>query len=97
MELSRYLHLNPVRGKRLGEGTPAERRERLRKYEWSSYGGYAGLGKQLAWVEEEMVLAEMGGPRRGRARRYRRFVEAGLLMELTNPLEAVQWASGARE
>src|SRR3954470_1179047 len=40
LTLSRYLHLNPVRGKRLGVGTPAERRERLRAYRWSSYPGY---------------------------------------------------------
>ena len=38
-----------------------------------------------------MVLAEMGGPRRGRAVRYRRFVEEGLLREIASPLEAVQW------
>ena len=91
LELSRYLHLNPARGKVLAKGTPAERRQRLRKYVWSSYRGYAGLGKQLPFVREEMVLGEMGGPRRERARRYRRFVEEGLLRELSNPMEAVQW------
>jgi REP element-mobilizing transposase RayT len=91
LELSRYLHLNPVRGKLLGKGTPAERRQRLRKYVWSSYGGYAGLRKPLGFVREEMVLGEMGGPRRGRARRYRRFVEEGLLRELSSPMETLQW------
>jgi REP element-mobilizing transposase RayT len=91
LELSRYLHLNPVRGKRLGEGSPGERRKRLREYVWSSYRGYAGLAQPLAFVQEEMVLAEMGGPRRGRAVRYRRFVEEGLLREIASPLEAVQW------
>ena len=89
--LSRYLHLNPVRGKVLGEGSPAERRMRLRDYVWSSYRGYAGLAAPLPFVREEMVLAEMGGPRRGRALRYRRFVEEGLLREIASPLEAVQW------
>jgi putative transposase len=91
LTLSRYLHLNPVRGQRLGKGTPGQRRERLRKYVWSSYGGYAGLSKQFALVEEEMVLGEMGGLRRRRERRYRRFVEEGLLRDLTNPIEALQW------
>src|ERR1700732_3111235 len=32
LEVSRYLHLNPVRGMVLGQGTPSERRERLREY-----------------------------------------------------------------
>jgi hypothetical protein len=42
LEVSRYLHLNPVRGVVLGQGTPTERRKRLREYRWSSYRGYAG-------------------------------------------------------
>ena len=88
--LSRYLHLNPVRGMRLGEGTPSERRSRLRRFEWSSYRGYAGLAKPFPFIEEEMVLGELGG--RGRERlRYRHFVEEGLLREIESPLEAVQW------
>src|SRR5436190_7752054 len=41
--LSRYVHLNPVRGVSLGRGTPSERRKRLRAFRWSSYRGYAGL------------------------------------------------------
>jgi hypothetical protein len=41
--LTRYVHLNPVRGVSLGRGTPVERRKRLRGFKWSSYGGYAGL------------------------------------------------------
>ena len=44
--LSRYLHLNPVRGKVIGRGNPQKRRERLRRYRWSSYQGYAGLSRQ---------------------------------------------------
>jgi len=43
LEVSRYLHLNPVRGVALGQGTPIERRELLREYRWSSYRAYAGL------------------------------------------------------
>jgi REP-associated tyrosine transposase len=92
LELSRYLHLNPVRGRMLGAGEPGERRRRLRSYRWSSYLGYAGLGRQPGWMSEELVLGEFGG-RRGRERkvRYRRFVEEGLLRELRDPSEAAQW------
>jgi putative transposase len=43
LAVSRYLHLNPVRGRVLGAGDPKERRKRLRDYPWSSYRGYAGL------------------------------------------------------
>src|SRR5207253_6535646 len=54
--LSRYIHLNPVRGAALGSGTAVERRRRLRNFRWSSYRGYAGLEKPWAFVEEMMVL-----------------------------------------
>ena len=89
--LSRYLHLNPVRGAVLGAGTPAQRRGRLRVYRWSSYRGYAGLGKSFGFVEERLVLGELQTSRARERLRYRRFVEEGLVREIENPFEAVQW------
>jgi putative transposase len=89
--LSRYVHLNPVRGKVIGGGGPVERRKRLRAFKWSSYRGYAGLGAQFPFVKEEMVLGELRGPRRAERLRYRRFVEEGLLREIQSPFEAVRW------
>lgn len=89
--LSRYLHLNPVRGAVLGAGTPTQRRERLRAYPWSSYRGYAGLAKGFGFIEEELVLGELQTTRAKERQRYRRFVEEGLVREIENPFEAVQW------
>ncbi len=90
--VSRYLHLNPVRGRVIGAGDPKERRGRLRAYPWSSYRGYAGLGKQDDFVSEELVLGEFGGRLIQQDKlRYRRFVEEGLFREIENPFEAVQW------
>ena len=89
--LSRYVHLNPVRGVRLGRGIPSERRKGLRAFRWSSYRGYAGLSAPFPFVQEAMVLDELRGPRRAERLRYRRFVEEGLLREVENPFEAVQW------
>ena len=92
LSLSRYVHLNPVRGKVLGQGTPAERRQELRSYRWSSYRSYAGLETASGFVEEKLILGQMGGRRRHEQRlRYRRFVEEGLLREIESPWEAVQW------
>ena len=93
LALSRYLHLNPVRGKLLGRGTPGERRERLRKFPWSTYPGYAGLRRGWPFVEEELVLGELGSAPRGRKLRYRHFVEEGLVREIENPFEAARWQS----
>jgi REP element-mobilizing transposase RayT len=91
LSLSRYVHLNPVRGKVIGRGDPVERRKRLRGWRWSSYRGYSGLAKPERWVSQERVLGEIGGPPKERRLRYRRFVEEGLLREIESPLEAVQW------
>jgi putative transposase len=89
--LSRYVHLNPVRGVSLGRGTPAKRRKRLRAFKWSSYRGYAGLSAPWPFVQEAMVLGELRAPRRAERLRYRRFVEEGLVREIGNPFEAVRW------
>ena len=75
----------------LGRGTPVERRKRLRGFKWSSYGGYAGLSAPFSFVQEARVLGELRGPGRAERLRYRRFVEEGLLREIANPFEAVQW------
>jgi REP element-mobilizing transposase RayT len=89
--LSRYVHLNPVRGVSLGRGSPVERRKRLRAFKWSTYRGYAGLSAPLPFVQEAMVLGELRGPGRAERLHYRRFVEQGLLREIENPFEAVRW------
>src|ERR1700730_13560368 len=64
--LSRYVHLNPVRGRVIGKGDPVARRKRVRDWRWSSYCGYAELGSPDPFVDEERVLGEMGGPVRDR-------------------------------
>jgi len=89
--LSRYVHLNPLRGAVLGVGTPGERRTRLRNYPWSSYPAYAGLNKRFGFVDKEMVLGQLGGPINTRQARYRRYTEEGLLRDIENPFEAVKW------
>jgi putative transposase len=91
LSLSRYLHLNPVRGKVIGRGDPLERRKRLRAWRWSSYRSYSGLARPQPWMNEERVLGEMRGRDKGRRLRYRRFVEEGLVREIEDPLEAVKW------
>src|SRR2546423_7334566 len=91
LALSRYVHLNPVRGSYLGRGTPAERRKRLRAFKWNSYPGYAGLTKSFPLVEEMTVLDQLAGGTRAARLNYRRFVEEGLISEIENPFEAVQW------
>ena len=91
LSLSRYLHLNPVRGAQRGRGELKERRERLRAWRWSSYRGYAGLAKPEAMVSEELLFGEFGARRNERRVRYRRFVEEGLLEVVRSPFEEAKW------
>ena len=80
--LSRYVHLNPVRGKKPLVDHPSS-------WAWSSYPGYCRKSVRVDWIEYESVLAawqgEMGGKDSGLA--YRRFVESGLETPPSNPLD----------
>jgi hypothetical protein len=109
LELSRYVHLNPVRVKRMGlgkadrqkmrvgaSGAPdarvlKERIARLRRYRWSSYRAYVGLGKQPKWLECNRVLELGGGKKEERPRNYREFVESAVREGLEkSPWEEVE-------
>jgi len=68
-EVSRYIHLNPVRAKMVDD--PA-------RYQWSSFPGYCRSTRALDWMTYGRVLGEFGADA-GRARRaYRRFVQSGV-------------------
>ena len=79
-ELSRYIHLNPVRAGLVKD--PSE-------YVWSSYQYYVGKQREPDWLTTELVLGYFGGQGRSGYRRYREFVEKGLTMELESPLREV--------
>jgi putative transposase len=93
LEVSRYLHLNPVRGAVLGQGTPMERRKGLREYRWSSYRGYAGLEKMKSFLDSDPIqeVFESSSGRCWKAWEYRRWVEEGLTVEIKDPFAAVKW------
>jgi len=69
--VSRYVHLNPVRGRR-----PLV--EHPRDWPWSSYRGYAQEKARLPWLAYESVWDAWSGRGGDPRRAYRRFVEAGI-------------------
>lgn len=69
LELTRYIHLNPVRVKEVQD--PA-------KYFWSSYRTYLGKEEEKEWVDTEGVLAYFGDRDGGTRNRYRKFVLEGI-------------------
>ena len=80
IELSRYVHLNPVRAKAV---------DRPEKWRWSSYLAYINKEREKRWVEYASVLSRFGSDITTARRRYKRFVEEGLTKELPPPLEDV--------
>lgn len=68
LEVSRYIHLNPVRAR-------CVRRPEL--YRWSSYRGYHHLRRAVAWVTYRSVLGEFAQDQDKARAAYRRFVSAG--------------------
>jgi REP element-mobilizing transposase RayT len=92
--VSRYVHLNPTRGKVPLAAHP-------RDWPWSSYRGYAQRRHRVRWIAYDVMYAawrgEVGGSDPEAA--YRRFVEAGLAEPPQNPLRpAVHgWLVGSEE
>jgi REP element-mobilizing transposase RayT len=63
LELSRYVHLNPVR---LASYKGREDREKIKdveRYQWSSLGGYVGSSAKHFWVTYDTLLGYVGGRR----------------------------------
>ena len=65
LQVSRYIHLNPV---------GAKITERPQRYRWSSYGSYL-KGKGLVGLKTETVLGYFNGARSQQMRQYRDYVE----------------------
>lgn len=80
LELSRYIHLNPVRAGIV---------ESVEEYPWSSYLSYIGKREEQEWLETGYVLAYFG-KRPGTARRkYSEFVGEAIGKSMDDPLKQV--------
>lgn len=76
-ELSRYIHLNPVRG-----GLAALPSD----YRWSSYHFYIGLVEKPHWLQTDFILAYFGEKKALAQTNYQKFVKDGLKTTVNNPL-----------
>jgi putative transposase len=87
-EVSRYIHLNPIRVKLRSQMTFDEKRKYLRNYPWSSYGGYISRDGGRDFLQVREVLAYFGGDTAKGRRRYEDFVMEGISGKMTSPLES---------
>jgi hypothetical protein len=79
LELSRYVHLNPVRA-----GMVAKPEQ----YPWSSYRSYIGHSPIPEWLKTDFILGYCGRKAPDAKNSYRRFVEDLLDSEYESPLKA---------
>ena len=77
VELSRYIHMNPVRA---GIALNPE------EYKWSSCQYYTGKIKSPGWLEENLILGYFGKKRKSACKRYKDFVFSVIDKEYKNPL-----------
>src|SRR5438094_843338 len=63
LELSRYLHLNPIRIKPKAQRPEKERIREISQYRWSSLPGYLDRKRKDSWITYEAVLGYVGGSR----------------------------------
>jgi putative transposase len=76
-QLSRYIHLNPVRAKLVK--SPEE-------YKWSSYRYYISTKKAPNFLNTVFTLRLFGNSKK----EYKRFVEEGLHQKVENPLKEIK-------
>ena len=89
MELIRYVHLNPVRPRDKTAPVPADRREALRDYPWSSHPCYAGRVAPPRWLSTDW-LGYFGKTRPVAQRQYQAFVEDAFESAVESPWQKLR-------
>jgi len=78
LELSRYIHLNPVR---------AQLVKHPLRYPWSSYSAYGEKNKKWSWLDTEFILAQVSRNKRKAIRGYREYTQRGIAENPEDPLK----------
>jgi REP element-mobilizing transposase RayT len=83
LELSRYVHLNPVRIKKYSQTDVKKKKKILRDYRWSSFKGYFNTKSRDSFVNHETILSMVGnGDNKESRKAYERFVIGGILSNM---------------
>jgi len=77
LQLSAYIHLNPLRAKIV---------QKLRDYRWSSYLDYVGKRRSIERLDTDFILGQFDNARIRARKKYSRFVFENIAMD--NPLKA---------
>jgi len=100
LALTRYIHLNPVKGEQWNKVIAAERYRQLEQYPWSSYQAYIARQKNLSFVHLRWLELMGGATLPVRQERYRAYIKSMILKddeELRKILSANRYAVGDEE
>jgi hypothetical protein len=78
LELSRYIHLNPVRAQLVKDPD---------QYLWSSYSAYGEKKKRWSWLHTDFILAQISRNKRKALRGYREYTQRGIAENIEDPLK----------
>ncbi len=81
LKLSRYVHLNPVKSKKVKTIPLPERVKCLRAYRWSTYPSYIGRTAPIKFIDYGPMLSLMDGRKKEKPAMYRKFVESAIAEE----------------
>ena len=80
-ELSRYIHLNPIKTKKFESASLEILKKALHEYKWSSFRCYLGLKRKTDWLNRRYILSNWGKTSTDKINNYKKFVEKGLLTD----------------
>ena len=83
LELSRYVHLNPIRIRAKTQRPQTERIREISRYRWSSLPGYLDGRRNDSWITYDAVLSYVNGSRQ----KYAAFVQEGIRQGFATPWE----------
>jgi len=86
LEVSRYIHLNPVRKSKCNHLGYRDKLNYVNSYKWSSLPGYITQRHRVDFVDYDFVLGMVGN-----RYEYRRFVADGLQYDIEDPFKDVQY------
>jgi REP element-mobilizing transposase RayT len=85
LEVSRYLHLNPVRTKTIAQKSATEKETLMLRNRWSTLTGYLSTKQRDPFVDYTEILDFFGGDNPAGRRRYGEFIREGITVECPNP------------
>ncbi len=86
-EITRYIHLNPVRTHKNLKLNLREKRKYLKNYKWSSYPTIVELKSPPTFLYLEETLEKFGLKKKEQIKNYLQFVGEGLKKDLDSPLK----------